>query len=83
MQHLIDNHQLIIDNLKQHPFMAFVISVVGTGLGYAIGETHIPLWMMQICQIFAWSSAGLAGLVPVTNWIKTVAIPWYKNNKNG
>jgi len=81
MQHLIDNHQTIVETFKNHPILAFFVAIVGTATGYAVGEIHLPLLLMQLIQIFAWVAAGLAGLVPVINVVKKELIPWIKSFK--
>ena len=81
MHHIIDYSHTLINTFKEYPILAALISIVGIASGYAIGETHLPLLLMQILQILAWTAATLAASIPVISAVKKELIPWIKSFK--
>lgn len=81
MQHLTDNAHIIVETFKENPIFAVLVSIVGLASGYAIGECHLPLMLMQLFQIIVWTLTSLAASIPVISAIKNQLIPWLKSFK--
>ena len=79
MQHLIDHSNSFIEFCHNKPILAFFITIVGVGTGYSAEEWHLPLWLMQCFQIFAWCGAGIAGIAALLGLIEKYVKPFFKN----
>lgn len=76
---------LSVSYLHNHPFIGFVASIVMYLAGYKLGTTHdyhfliqvdptpefsIPVVVIQLFQIFAFTGAGITGFVAGHGWYK-------------
>ncbi len=60
----------LIDYIEHHPSIAFCVGIVHIGLARFLHSVEIPLIVMQLFQIGAWTITIVVGLITIYGFIK-------------
>lgn len=60
----------LIEYIEHHPAIAFCVGIAHIGFARYLNTIEIPIFVMQLFQIGAWSITVLVGLITIYGFIK-------------
>lgn len=60
----------IIQYIQDHPVFALIIGGAHLATAEALAVTQVPLIVMQIFQLGAWTITSIVGLITIYGWFK-------------
>lgn len=60
----------MFDYISSHPAIALTVGLAHLGFAEILYKLEVPLFVMQVFQMGAWSVTIIVGLVTLHGWIK-------------